>query len=323
MTRTAVRRMGGRGLRARGPMTRQRGRGTAAPRLTSCLLVTAMAAAAVACGESLSLEPLPPSAADTAFDIQVRFWGAPPDETVAFRIERAAQRWERVIIGSLPDVRVTGNIGCGPGSPAIDETVDDLVVYVRIVELEALAESGPCILRPGSLLPVTGTVWLDGPERLEDQHVSALEALVTHEVGHALGFGTLWQDFGLLQDPTSAGGSDPHFTGARALAQFDDAGGTSYRGAKVPVEDSGGAGTADSHWRSSVFGTSELMSFTVLLGNNALSRVTVGAMEDLGYEVDFRAADEYSLPMPARAGAVERPPAERLLTVGGKRRPPF
>ena len=54
-----------------------------------------------------------------------------------------------------------------------------------------------------------------------------------------LGFGTLWDRFGYLQDPaagTASQAPDTHFSGALAIAAFERGGGASYRGAKVPVE---------------------------------------------------------------------------------------
>ncbi len=235
--------------------------------------------------------------ADATFDIQIRFWpGTSLSEAQRSRIEAAAIRWEQVLQTGLPETAVKGTIGCGPASPAIDETVDDLVIWVRVVDIPALAESGPCVLRSGSLLPATGTVWLDGPSRVNQLAPEFLEALVTHEIGHVLGFGTLWDRLGLLRDPALAGGTDPYFAGAAALAAFDAIGGAGYTGAKVPVENAGGPGTADGHWRASVFGEQELMSFTILRRRNPLSLATAAAMADLGYDVDMTAADAYQIP---------------------------
>jgi hypothetical protein len=68
---------------------------------------------------------------------------------------------------------------------------------------------------------------------------------------------------------------------------------------KVPVENTGGPGTADSHWRESVFGN-ELMTGTVN-EVNPLSRVTLGSMADLGYAVNLADADPYTLSPGLRA----------------------
>ena len=68
------------------------------------------------------------------------------------------------------------------------------------------------------------------------------------------------------------------------------------------VENTGGAGTADAHWRESVFGN-ELMTGFVDAGVNPLSRVTVASMGDLGYTVNLADADPYTLAPGLRAFA--------------------
>jgi hypothetical protein len=113
-------------------------------------------------------------------------------------------------------------------------------------------------------------------------------------MGHVLGIGTLWSQLGLLADPSLSGGTDPHFTGPLAITAFNNAGGGSYAGQKVPVEDTGGQGTADAHWRESVFDT-ELMTGFVGVGTNPLSAITVQSLDDQGYTVNPGAADPFDL----------------------------
>jgi hypothetical protein len=71
------------------------------------------------------------------------------------------------------------------------------------------------------------------------------------------------------------------------------------------VEDIGGEGTADGHWRESVFGA-ELMTGFVDPGNNPLSKVTLAALADQGYAVNLGAADPYGLTLALR-GMGSRP----------------
>jgi hypothetical protein len=109
-----------------------------------------------------------------------------------------------------------------------------------------------------------------------------------HEIGHVLGIGTLWSDKGLLQ---GAGTADPYFLGANGVSAFRLIGGTA---AGVPVENSGGTGTRDGHWRESVFGN-ELMTGWVNGGTNPLSEMTIASLIDMGYGADTGAASSYTL----------------------------
>ena len=222
-------------------------------------------------------------------------------------------------------VSVEGTQGAW-SSNAQDQLVNDLIpgtYYIKVERDTAAAPLGDGYdlavwlfgrenetfdiqLREGAPdLPVIAIVVFDTGDigRLEAN--GSLLDLAIHEMAHALGFGMdLWRDRGYLQNPTiRVPGGDPadpppdtHFTGPRARQEFGAAGGTSYVGAKVPLEndtDEYGEGSLDAHWREAVF-QDELMTATV--GLNALvSRVTLGSLEDLGYAVNYDAADPYRL----------------------------
>lgn len=107
-----------------------------------------------------------------------------------------------------------------------------------------------------------------------------LDAVVLHEIGHVLGIGTLW-DFrrSLL---VGRGTDDPYFAGTGARTQFTANGGASFTGTPVPVENTGGAGTRDAHWRRTIFGR-ELMQGYANRGLSPLSSTTAASLTDLGY----------------------------------------
>ena len=77
----------------------------------------------------------------------------------------------------------------------------------------------------------------------------------------------------------------------------------------MPVENTGGTGTADVHWRESVFG-SELMTGFVNPGMNQLSRISVASFADEGYQVNLAGADDFTLA--ASLMAFDRGPAVDL-----------
>lgn len=227
------------------------------------------------------------AATESPFTIEVRFLGGlTPTQRAAFRT--AADRWATVIVGDLPDVVVDG------------ELVDDVLILAQGREIDGvgkiLGQAGPSRLRPsgigaGALLPAKGRMTFDSADLATMEQKGTLVDVITHEMGHVLGIGTIWPDVGLLD---GAGTSNPLFTGSRAAAEYGE-----LRGAggsrPVPVENTGGPGTADGHWRESVF-RNELMTGFVSTPGNPLSRITVAGLADLGYQVDLEAADPYELP---------------------------
>jgi len=229
-------------------------------------------------------------------------------------VKDAAARWESAIARDVFDWdhdafnRVPAG-ACGPGSPAVSDVVDDIRIFVTIDSIDGsggvMARSGPCWVRPFPLEGGEG-IWLqptlaalildeDDVADLEDEEL--LDAFVTHEMAHALGFVPgLWDRHRRLRDPSLPDdpGADTHFDGPLAIAAFDAAGGADYALAKVPVESGARAGVSDSHWRASVFGD-ELMTPRLTGDSQPLSLITLESLYDLGYEVDLAEADSFSL----------------------------
>ncbi len=219
---------------------------------------------------------------EPAFVIDVRFRGGLTSAQQA-AFETASRRWSQVIVADLPAVVVGG------------ETIDDLVIDADGLAIDGrggiLGQAGPTQLRPGSFLPAAGVMSFDSADLATMEADGSLVSVIVHEMGHVLGFGAIWDQLGLRQ---GAGTANPTFTGAAAMREFAALGGAASTRA-VPLANVGGPGTRDAHWRESVFG-SELMTGFLNEGRNPLSRLTIAALEDMGYEVDLAAADAFELP---------------------------
>ena len=140
------------------------------------------------------------------------------------------------------------------------------------------------------MIPYHGTIQFDSADLAQMEANGTLPDVVLHEIGHVLGIGTIWEARGLL---TGAGTSNPRFTGPQATAEYNAI--SSGNATSVPVENGGGPGTRDAHWRESVF-TNELMTGYVGPGRDLpLSRVTIASLADLGYQVNLGAADPFRL----------------------------
>ena len=229
------------------------------------------------------------------FVVDVRF-GAGLTSAQRAAFATAAQRWSQVIAADVPAVVVDG------------ETVDDVVIDADGVAIDGpagiLGQSGPTQLRPGSFLPAAGVMSFDSADLGQMETDGSLVNVIVHEMGHVLGFGSIWEQLGLIQ---GAGGSDPTFSGAAAMREYAALTGASAT-RPVPLANVGGPGTRDAHWREEVFGN-ELMTGFLDQGPNPLSRLTIAAFQDMGYEVDMSAADAFALPTaaePARLKVASR-----------------
>ena len=226
------------------------------------------------------------AAVASAYKIEVRFLGGlNTAQKNAFKA--AADRWATVIVGDLPSVRVDG------------EVIDDLLILAQGTDIDGprgiLGQAGPTHIRPASagkykFLPVKGTMSFDTADLKAMQQDGTLKDVITHEMGHVIGIGTIWERKGLLKD---VGQPTVRFVGKNARKEFGKL--KKSKAADVPVENTGGPGTADGHWRESVF-RNELMSGFIAAPNNPLSRMTVASLLDMGYEVDLSKAEPYKLP---------------------------
>jgi hypothetical protein len=247
-------------------------------------------------------------------------------------LDAARTRWQQAITGNLPAITVNrpANSACEDKDgnklidhPAINETVDDLLIFVQIVPIDGpggiLGQAGPCLVRStGSSagLPVVGMIRLDAADVAATASNGTLGDVMLHELAHVLGFGQVWSltDYGFNFLQGTGTGGNPHFTGPRARPGFVLAGGTLINNVGVPVEDTGDEGTRLSHWRESVMSTELMTGFiNPQTQGNPLSVITIGSLMDLGYQVNFGAADAYLLPGASAALRLDDGPRVELL----------
>lgn len=229
-------------------------------------------------------QPPPPSSGGTTstgpFDIRLITSGLTATQQQIF--EQAAQKWESIITAALPAATYNGM------------TTTGVIINASAVTIDGrggiLGQAGPDRFRMGSSLPYHGTMQFDSADLASLQSGGGLLYTVEHELGHILGIGTLWTTKRLL---SGASTTNPLFIGTRATAEYNALFGTHAVG--VPVENGGGSGTRNAHWRETTF-NNELMTGYLNGGTNPLSRITVASLADLGYAVDMTKADSYSRP---------------------------
>ena len=238
---------------------------------------------------------------------------------------QAARRWKQVIVGDLVDINYRRNPYNAwddflQARIQVSDTVDDVRVFVRVRPITSQTTTGnPTTgtgftfqIRASDSLPILSAVLLNSNLLDEVEDEGLLEKLMLHELGHCLGVGISWDHFGLLYNSSRQNHTaDTYFAGFQARRAFDQLGGRSYRGRKVPVQQGGD----DVHWRTGVFGD-ELMTLGWTWPYHApLSRITVASLDDIGYEVNLDAADAYRVPSTSAAKPVadDRRPGCQIL----------
>lgn len=231
------------------------------------------------------------------FNITLRF-ASPITDAQRAVFEGAAARWEKLITADVPSISGSFPANyCIGGMPAFSGTIDDIMIDVQLRPIDGpgkiLGAAGPCVARGSDGLTSYGIMYFDVVDLAFLDTYGLFDETITHEMGHVLGIGSLWNYRRSLVTP------DFSFNGKFANLQFAEAGGTGL----VPVENMYGAGTKGSHWREASM-KNELMTGFINLGVNPLSRITMGSLRDLGYRTNM-AGEDYTFPQPA-AAAVQR-----------------
>ena len=241
-----------------------------------------------ACGET---EP--------GFQIQLIFHPDVP-ETIREAMHSQAEYWMEILRDTeAPDL--FGNVGCTDADWWIrsrPDVIDDIIVPVSLTE----GGSGTVLCGWTDLFRYRIPYEMDVRFAADGTDPRWLELIARAQLGYGLGIGELWRVRGMLMNPSKAGRvRDTYVVSPLARRAFDAAGGTSYTGPKVPVQQHGDGGR-NGHWRTEVFG-SELMSWG-WSDYVPTSAITLQALADLGYTVDLSLADPYTLPSAAAAAAL-------------------
>ena len=196
--------------------------------------------------------------------------------------EAAARRWDGVVNTAFDPLDLDG------------DRLTGLLIEARIAPIDGgggvLGQAGPTVLREDTGLPIKGIMQFDDADITRLEGEGSFADVILHEMAHVLGFGTLWTQNGLI---TASGTNDPRFNGPAAAREFAEL--APDNGPFVPIANTGGAGTREGHWRELVFGD-ELLTGFLSGADRPLSRMSVASFEDLGYTVDYTAADPFTLP---------------------------
>jgi len=178
------------------------------------------------------------------------------------------------------------------------------VIFARIDSIDGpgqiLGQAQPCAVNTSTNLTTYGIMEFDVADVEMLVAGGTFADVIVHEMGHVLGIGTLWSFRRSLL--SGAGSADPFFTGTAARTQFAALNTVTYGGTPVPVENTGGGGTRDAHWREAVLGRELMTGFLNRNTANPLSRLSAGSLQDLGYVINLAGADPFSITAPVFGG---------------------
>lgn len=223
-------------------------------------------------GGGLAFADYTTAIAGSAYNITIQFKGTWTQDLHDVFVN-AADRLASLIVGDVPDVNVIMKGGV--------RAVDDILITAELKVIDGaggiLGQAGPTSIRTTGSLPATASMQFDSADAQDFFNQGLFDEIVTHEMTHSVGFGSIWSKLGLV--------SGSVFTGVNAVREYNALlGGGAATG--VPLETGGGSGTAGSHWSEAVF-DHELMTGYIDLAPDPLSRMTVASLQDLGYQVSY------------------------------------
>jgi len=224
-----------------------------------------------------------PVAAEATFSINFNFNGGLTTSQEAV-FNQAKATWESYITGYKSGITQTGITITADGS-----NIDGVG--------GVLGSAGPtsAVFQGGYWLARDGSMNFDSADPADMESTGILDEVITHEIGHVLGIGTLWdENWNQLYINGSV-----QYTGAFALDAYRDE--FDPLATYVPVELGGGADTANRHWNENDNGsgstgitgqngrdfTQELMTgwIGVDSDNHYISNTTLGSLQDLGFKM--------------------------------------
>ena len=241
--------------------------------------------------ETFSVYPTVATYDPDTFNIDVVFLDGNMSASQKKVFTQAAARWAQVITADTPNY-ASKSRACGKDDERVSFTgaIDDLVIMASAPQLDGpggtLGQAGPCAVATKTGQALYGVMSFDNADLNWLEERGRLQSTILHEMGHVLGIGTLWNYKKLIDEEAHA------YTGEHALSEYRklEDGVNS-----VPTEDDGGRGTANGHWEKDDFDNELMTGF--LSSSSPLSKVTIGSLADLGYQVNYDAADTYPSPI--------------------------
>ncbi|MDW4496778.1 hypothetical protein R5H30_02205 [Sulfitobacter sp. D35] len=163
--------------------------------------------------------------------------------------------------------------------------IDDFKLLAVINAIDGtggyMGVGGTLAERPGSYLPSEGYFRFDEADIQAKYDSGLFKDIVMHEVLHAMGFGTIGEQQGLVKSIDG----QMRFVGENAIEAYHNE--FPEIAANDPNSHLGVRMTNDGHhWHHKTF-TKEMMTSSLYNSGNYLSEMSIAALEDMGYETTY------------------------------------
>lgn len=176
----------------------------------------------------------------------------------------------------------------GGGGTYRGKVIDDLYVSAELKAIDGvggiLGQAGPTATWTSNDLTASGQMQFDSADAAAYLNLGLWDDIVTHEMMHVLGLGSLW-NYGSHSLTTNY-----QYTGQNALDAYKS---IDPNATFIPVENDGGSGTAGSHWDEQALGNELMTGYinndgsSATMSDNYLSKFSVMSLADLGYQVNY------------------------------------
>jgi hypothetical protein len=235
----------------------------------------------------------------SAFDVELHVDQAMSgrhQQAVTEAAQAAIARWRRIVVGDVPDHRaIVSLVECGATLPIPGDTnpllrrdtldIDDLSLWVRVAPVDGVgglaARSTGCAFSADAPKASIGAIVIDVDDLPQLLSGGRLAGVLAQGIGRGL-FSTITR----FVPGTNPGGH--HFVGPTATRALHALGFPHEEGVHLSGATGYGRMFAAPPYRG------ELMSGDVATPASVISRISVGALADLGFDVQLGAAEPYS-----------------------------
>jgi len=191
---------------------------------------------------------------------------------------QAANAISSFIIGDVPDTTLIGAGG--------RMKIDDISITAEVTTIDGvggiLGQAGPTALRSTTYLPATAKMSFDIADANALFTTGWWDEVVQHEMMHSIGFGSIWDRKGLVQQVST---TEAWYTGANGNAAYRATVAGLGPTDRIAVETDGGAGTALSHWDEATYGHELMTGYLNTDAPDPLTTMSIASLKDLGYVV--------------------------------------